>query len=91
VGVQTKPKYAYYDSLTVFSVIAGWRREARNAGRKLSLVACFRRYVSEYLTDRENEETVKTAYFRGKAIAEDEIALLGAVTERGVSVPCIDK
>ena len=71
--MQTKPKYAYYDSLTVFSVIA-----------------CFRRYVSEYLTDRENEETVKTAYFRGKAIAEDEIALLGAVTERGVSVPCID-
>ena len=89
--MQTKPKYAYYDSLTVFSVIAGWRREARNAGRKLSLVACFRRYVSEYLTDRENEETVKTAYFRGKAIAEDEIALLWAVTERGVSVPCIDK
>lgn len=88
VEVQTRPPKAYYDSLTVFSVIAGWRREARNAGQKLSLAACFARYVSERLGDRENEETVKTAYYRGKAIAEDEIALLGAVAERGVAVPC---
>ena len=89
--MQTKPKKALWDSLTVFSVIAGWRRETRNTGRKLSLAACFARYVSERLNDRNNEETVKTAYYRGKAIAEDEIALLGAVAERGVVVGCIDQ
>ena len=86
--MQTRPPKAYYDSLTVVSVIEGWRREARNAGRKLPLADCFARYVSERLNDRDNEETVKTAYYRGKAIAEDEIALLGAVAERGVSLPC---
>jgi len=91
VEVQTRPPKAYYDSLTVFSVIAGWRREAHNAGRKVSLADCFARYVSERLGDRENEETVKTAYYRGKEIAEDEIALLGAIVERGVSVPCTDR
>lgn len=91
VDVQTRPPKAYYDSLTVFSVIAGWRREAHNAGRKVSLADCFARYVSECLGDRENEETVKTAYYRGKEIAEDEIALLWAVAERGVVVGCIDQ
>lgn len=91
MDVQTRPPKAYYDSLTVFSVIAGWRREACNAGRKLSLADCFARYVIEHLTDRENEETVKTAYYRGKAIAEDEIALLGAVAEGGIAVPCTNQ
>lgn len=91
VDVQTKPKKALWDSLTVFSVIAGWRREARNSGQKLSLAACFARYVSERLNDRDNEETVKTAYYRGKEIAEDEIALLGAVAERGIGAPCANQ
>jgi hypothetical protein len=83
IDVQTRPPKAYYDSLTVFSVIAGWRRKALNAGQKLSLADCFARYVSEHLTDRENEETVKTAYYRGKAIAEDEIGLVRAIGKHG--------
>ena len=81
VEVQTRPPKAYNDSLTVFSVIAGWRREARNAGRKLTLATCFARYVSERLNDRDHEETVKTAYYRGKDIAEDEIGLEGAIAK----------
>lgn len=82
VDVQTKPKKAMWDSLTIFSVIAGWRREAHNAGDKLSLADCFARYVTERLNDRDHEETVKTAYYRGKAIAEDEIGLLDMVAKR---------
>ena len=80
---QTKPKKALWDSLTVFSVIAGWRREAHNAGHKLSLEACFKRYILERLNDRDHEETVKTAYYRGRAIAEAEIGLLDALAARG--------
>lgn len=83
IEVQTRPPKAYYDSLTVFSVVAGWRREAQNAGKKLSLSECFGIYVSKHLTDRENEETVKTAYYRGKAIAEAEIGLSEVIAERG--------
>ncbi len=82
VDVQTKPKKAMWDSLTVFSVIAGWRREARNDGKKLSLADCFERYVIERLNDRDHEETVKTAYYRGRAIAEAEIGLLDALEAR---------
>ena len=91
VEMLTRPPKAYYDSLTVFSFISGWRREAHNAGRKVSLADCFARYVSERLGDRENEETVRAAFYRGKEIAEDEIALLRAVDDRGVSVPCTDQ
>ena len=91
VDVQTRPPKAYNDSLTVFSVIAGWRREAHNAGRKLSLASCFARYVSERLNDRDNEETVKTAYYRGKDIAEDEIRQSEALATRGFFMGCIDQ
>lgn len=80
--VQTKPKKAMWDSLTVFSVIAGWRLEAHNAEKKLSLEEYFKRYVLERLNDRDHEETVKTAYYRGRAIAEAEIGLLDAVEAR---------
>lgn len=79
---QMRPPKAYYDSLTVFSVIAGWRLEAHNAETKLSLEACFKRYVLERLNDRDHEETVKTAYYRGRAIAEAEIGLLDAIEAR---------
>lgn len=80
--VQTKPKKAMWDSLTVFSVIAGWRLEAHNAETKLSLKDCFERYIRERLNDRDHEETVKTAYYRGKAIAEAEIGLVDAIEAR---------
>lgn len=88
---QTKPKWAYYDSLTVYSVIAGWKGQAAKDGRKLSLAKCFKRYVDERLKGTGDEQTIKTTYYRGRAIAEDEIALLGAVAERGVVVGCIDQ
>lgn len=88
VDVQTKPRWAYYDSLTVFEVVTGWQRKAAKEGRKLSLAKCFKRYVDERLKGNGDEQTIKTTYYRGKAIAEDEIALLGAVAERGVSAPC---
>lgn len=91
IEVQTKPKKALWDSLTVFSIIAGWRREAHNAGQKLSLAHCFARYVSEHLNDLDNEETVKTAYYRGKAIAEAEIGLSAALAQRGVTTACTDQ
>ncbi len=72
----------------MFSVIAGWQREAVNEGRKLSLAKCFKRYVDERLKGTGDEQTIKTTYNRGKAIAEDEIELLGAIAERGVVVAC---
>lgn len=81
---QTKSAKAFYDSLAVFSVIAGWRREAVNEGLKVSLADCFERYVSVHLNDREHEETVKTAYYRGKTIAEAEIELSTLLEEQGI-------
>ncbi len=80
----TKPAKAYYDSLTVFSVITGWRREAVNDGRKVSLADCFERYVIEHLNEREHEETVKTAYYRGKKIARAEIELSNVLEKKGM-------
>jgi hypothetical protein len=88
---KTRPLKGYYDSLTVFSIIAEWRLEANNVGGKLSLEKCFLRYIRERTQPRGNLETVKTAYYRGRAIAEDEIALLEAVANRGIAVPCIDQ
>lgn len=88
---QTKPKWAFYDSLAVYSVIAGWQGQAAKEGRKLTLAKCFKRYVDESLKGTGDEQTIKTTYYRGKAIAEDEIALLGVVAERGVSVPCTNQ
>lgn len=79
---ETKPTKAYFDSLTVFSVVAGWRREAENAGKKVSLESCFERYVTERLSDRDHEATVKTAYYRGEAIAKNEIALSDMIAKR---------
>jgi hypothetical protein len=80
---QTKPKWAFYDSLTVYSVIAGWQGQAAKEGRKLSLAKCFKRYVDEHLNYAGDEQTIKTTYYRGKAIAEAEIGLSEAIAERG--------
>jgi hypothetical protein len=80
---QTRPAKALYDSLDVFSTIAAWRLKAHNNGEKLSLLTCFERYINEKLNGRGEEETIKTAYYRGKAIAEDEIAFGEMMAERG--------
>lgn len=80
--VQTKPKKARYDSLTVFSTIAAWRLEAHNRDEKGALLKCFERYINEILDGDGEEETIKTAYYRGRAIAEAEIGLLNAIEAR---------
>ena len=79
---QTKPKWAYYDSLTVYSVIVGWQRKAADEGRKLSLATCLKRYVDERLKGTGDEQTVKTTYYRGKAIAENEMRFLDVAALR---------
>lgn len=81
--VQTKPPKAKHDSLDVFSTVAGWRVEAHNAGTKLSLQACFERYINECLGGEGEEETLKTAYYRGKPIAEEELHREAQLIERG--------
>jgi hypothetical protein len=81
--IQTHPPKAHFDSLTVFSTIAAWRLAALNKGKKESLLKCFERYINEVLDGDGEEETVKTAYYRGRAIAEAEIGLLDAIAERG--------
>lgn len=80
--IQTHPPKAHYDSLTVFSTIAAWRLEAHKKGGKLSLLKCFEQYINDVLEGDGEEETVKTAYYRGRAIAEAEIGLLDAVAAR---------
>ena len=81
--IQTHPPKAHYDSLTIFSTIATWRLEAHKKGDKVSLLKCFEQYINDVLDGDGEEETVKTAYYRGRAIAEAEIGLLDAVAERG--------
>lgn len=77
--VQTRRKKGFYDDLAVFSLIEGWRLEAHNADKKLTLQECFERYVIECEKGNAEEETIKTAYYKGRAIAANELALAEAM------------
>ncbi len=77
--VPTRRKKGFYDDLAVFSVIEGWRLKAHNAGKKLSLQKCFADYVIECEKGNAEEETVKTAYYKGRAIAQGELDLAEAM------------
>lgn len=70
-----KPTKAYYDPIEVFSIVAAWRQ-----AEKVSLQSCFERYINEQLGGNGEEETLKTAYYRGLRMAWNEIALMQAVT-----------
>ncbi|MEL7445475.1 MAG: hypothetical protein AAGK02_06645 [Pseudomonadota bacterium] len=65
----------YYDAMDVFSTVTAWRQK-----EKLSLQKCFARYINERLNGRGEEETIKTAYYRGLRMAENEIAFMEALS-----------
>lgn len=76
---EPQPTKAYYDPMGVFSVVTAWRQVE---GKKPSLLACFERYINECEGGRGEEETIKTAYYRGLRIAQNEIAFMGTLLGR---------
>ncbi|PZQ96724.1 MAG: hypothetical protein DI533_14130 [Cereibacter sphaeroides] len=74
-----RPSKATLDGLEVFSTVTRWRRQ----GNSLSLEECFERYINELLDGDGEEQTIKTSYYRGKAMAEAEIELSGMIIARG--------
>ena len=71
------PTKAFYDPMDVFSTVTAWRQVGR-----ISLQRCFERYINERLNGRGEEETLKTAYYRGLRMAENEIAFMDAIAKR---------
>ena len=61
---EQQPSKAFYDPIEVFSTVTAWRQIE---GKKPSLLACFERYINERLKGGGEEETIKTAYYRGLA------------------------
>lgn len=59
-------------------LVTQWRQIE---GKKPSLQACFERYINEFLNGRGEEETLKTAYYRGLRIAQNEIAFMETVNK----------
>jgi len=80
--VQSEPDQssskAYYDPIEVFCTVTAWRR---TEGKKPSLLNCFERYINERCSGQGEEETIKTAYYRGLRFAQNEIAFMQAVTD----------
>lgn len=68
---------AFYDPIEVFSTVTAWRQVE---GKKPSLLNCFERYINECKSGRGEEETIKTAYYRGLRMAENEILLMRTIT-----------
>ncbi|MEM7441406.1 MAG: hypothetical protein AAF393_17580 [Pseudomonadota bacterium] len=77
---QEKPTKAYYDPIEIFSTVTGWRQ----AEKRTSLQKCFERYINERLNGHGEEETLKTAYYRGRRMAENEIALTQALSQQEI-------
>jgi len=73
------PTKAYYDPMDIFSTVTQWRQVE---GKKPSLQVCFGRYINECLNGRGEEETIKTAYYRGLRMAQNEIAMMEALAAR---------
>jgi hypothetical protein len=73
---EPRPSKAYYDPMEIFSTVTHWRQVE---DKKPTLQACFERYINECLNGRGEEETLKTAYYRGLRIAQNEIAFMQAV------------
>lgn len=71
-----RPSKAYYDPVEIFSTVTQWRQVE---GKKPSLQACFERFINECLNGRGEEETLKTTYYRGLRIAQNEIAFMETV------------
>ncbi|WP_170571179.1 hypothetical protein [Ruegeria atlantica] len=69
---------AYYDPMDVFSLVSQWRQVD---GKKPSLEKCFEQYINERLGGRGEEQTVKTAYYRGLRIAQNEIKFMQMLAE----------
>lgn len=73
---EPQPTKAFYDPMDVFSTVTQWRQVK---SKKPSLLSCFERYINECEGGRGEEETIKTAYYRGLRIAQNEIAFMGIV------------
>lgn len=71
------PSKAFYDPIAVFSTVTAWRQVA---GKKPSLQECFGRFINEHLNGRGEEETIKTSYYRGLRMAQNEIAFMETLT-----------
>lgn len=74
---EVKPSKEYYDAMDVFSTVTAWRQ-----AEKVSLQKCFERYINDMLRGRGEEETIKTAYYRGMRMAKNEIAFMEAIANR---------
>ena len=74
---EAKPSKEFYDAIDVFSTVAAWRQ-----AEKISLQKCFARYINDRLKGRGEEETLKTAYYRGLRLAQNEIAFLEAIAAK---------
>ena len=73
---QKKPTKAYYDPIDVFSTVTAWRQ-----AEEISLEDCFERYLNDRLNGNGEEQTLKTTYYRGLRMAQNEIALMQAIAE----------
>lgn len=76
---EPQPTKAFYDPMDVFSTVTQWRQVE---GKKPSLLSCFERYINDYKDGRGEEETIKTAYYRGLRIAQNEIAFMGELATK---------
>lgn len=78
VEPERAPSKAYYDPMEVFSVVTQW---GQADGKKPSLEKYFERYINERLGGRGEEQTIKTAYYRGLRIAQNEIDFMQMLAE----------
>ncbi|MBO6605131.1 MAG: hypothetical protein JJ949_18070 [Roseicyclus sp.] len=74
---EPRPSKAFYDPMDVFAMVTQWRQVE---GKKPPLQECFGRYINECLNGRGEEETIKTAYYRGLRIAQNEIAFMESIS-----------